>query len=77
MKDTHITNILDNKPLAALSETDLQAIRAHTASCADCARAFKAARISALLLNERAEETNARRAERESVLSNPRARGVA
>ncbi|MGZ5435895.1 MAG: hypothetical protein ACXW3F_07435 [Pyrinomonadaceae bacterium] len=54
----HITNILDNTPLAALSETDLQAIQAHTASCADCARAFEAARISALLLNERADETN-------------------
>jgi hypothetical protein len=59
MNDKHITNILDDKPLAALSETDLQAIRAHTASCADCARAFEAARISALLLNERANESNA------------------
>jgi len=58
MKD-HIKHILDNTPLAALSETDRQAIRAHTASCADCARAFEAARISTLLLNERAGETNA------------------
>ena len=59
MNDKHITNILDNTPLATLSETDLQAIRAHTASCADCERAFEAARISAVLLNERAEETTA------------------
>ncbi|HEX5705077.1 MAG TPA: hypothetical protein VFX97_17900 [Pyrinomonadaceae bacterium] len=59
MNDKHITNILDNTSLAALPETDLQAIRAHTASCVDCARAFEAARISALLLNERAEETSA------------------
>ena len=59
MNDKHITNILDDKPLAALTETDLQAIQAHTASCADCARSFEAARISALLLNERADETNA------------------
>lgn len=59
MKEAHITNILDNTPLSALSETDLQAIRAHSASCAECARAFGAARVSALLLNERAEETSA------------------
>ncbi len=58
MKD-HIKHILDNTPLAALSETDLQAIRAQTASCADCAHAFEAARISALLLHERAEKTSA------------------
>ena len=58
MNDKHITNMLDDKPLAALSETDLQAIRAHATKCADCARSFEAARISALLLNERAEETN-------------------
>lgn len=59
MSETHITHILDDKPVAALSETELGAIRAHNASCADCARAFEAARISALLLNERAGETNA------------------
>lgn len=58
MKD-HIKHMLDDKPLAAMSETDLEAIRAHTASCADCARAFKTARISALLLTERVDETNA------------------
>ena len=59
MSETHITHILDDKPVAALSESELGAIRAHTASCADCAHAFEAARISALLLNERADETNA------------------
>jgi len=59
MSETHITHILDDKPIAALSESEIGAIRVHTASCADCARAFQAARISALLLNERADETNA------------------
>ena len=59
MSETHITHILDDKPVAALSESELGAIRAHTASCADCARAFEAARISTLLLNEYAGETNA------------------
>ena len=56
MNDAHITNILDNTPLAALSETELQAMRAHAASCADCARAFEAARVSALLVQERSDE---------------------
>lgn len=59
MSETHITHILDDTPVAALSESELGAIRAHVTKCADCARAFEAARISALLLNERADETNA------------------
>lgn len=63
MSETHITHILDDKSVAALSESELGAIRAHTASCAECARAFEAARISALLLNERAEDA------RDSVLN--------
>src|SRR5678809_1069538 len=55
MKDTHhITNILDNTPIARLSETELQSIRAHTAHCADCAQAFKAAQLAELLIKERA-----------------------
>jgi hypothetical protein len=52
----HITHILDNAPLASLSETELQTIRAHTADCVDCARAFEAAELSAMLLKERASE---------------------
>jgi hypothetical protein len=54
MKNTHITHILDETPLAALSESELGTIRAHTATCADCARAFKAAQLSDLLTKERA-----------------------
>src|ERR1041384_3207549 len=56
MNDTHITEILDNAPLASLTEAELQTIRAHTAECIDCARAFEAAQISAMLLNERMSE---------------------
>ena len=56
MKEEHITHILDNQPLATLSQADLQTIRAHTASCADCARAFEAAQLSGLLLKERTSE---------------------
>jgi len=56
MKDTHITHILDNTPLASLSESELGSIRAHTADCPDCARAFKAAQLSELLLKQRTAE---------------------
>ena len=57
MKDkNHIRELLDNAPLASLSEAELQTIRAHAADCNDCERAFEAALISAMLLNERTSE---------------------
>ena len=55
----HITEILDNSPVAALSESELSTIRAHTANCSECAGAFEAAQLSALLLNERISEVAA------------------
>lgn len=66
MKDDHITHILDNAPLAALAETELRAIRAHVPNCRGCARAFEAAQLSAMLLNERADE-----AAQETLKANP------
>jgi anti-sigma-K factor RskA len=54
MRDEHIISLIENAPLASLSENDLTAIRAHTDNCSDCLRAFQAAQISALLLKERA-----------------------
>jgi anti-sigma-K factor RskA len=56
MRDEHIISLIENAPLASLSENDLNAIRVHTERCADCERAFQAAQISALLLKERAAE---------------------
>jgi|ERR1051325_4376300 hypothetical protein len=56
MKQDHITDILDNAPLADLSETELQAIRTHMADCRDCERAFAAAQISSWLMKERTSE---------------------
>jgi len=56
MTNQHITHILDNAPLNSLSESELSSIRAHVANCTDCARAFDAARLSDLLLKERADE---------------------
>ena len=56
MKDAHITHILDNTPLAALSENELRTIRAHVANCVDCAKAFEAAQLSSLLMKQSAAE---------------------
>jgi anti-sigma-K factor RskA len=56
MRDEHIISLIENAPLASLSENELSAIRAHTDHCADCLQAFRAAQISALLLKEHAAE---------------------
>src|SRR5437870_13022493 len=55
MKD-HITDILDNAPLALLTENDRLRISAHIKDCVACDRAFEAAQISALLVKARADE---------------------
>ncbi len=56
MKDTHIISLLESVPLAGLSDSEMAIVRAHTADCLECRRAFEAAQISALLLRERAAE---------------------
>ena len=66
MRNNHITEILDSKPFASLSETDLATMRSHVASCGSCSRAYDAAQISALLIKERADE-----AVRNSLNANP------
>src|SRR6185295_824867 len=50
----HIISLIDNTPLASLSENDLNAIRAHTKDCSGCFEAFQAAQVSRILLAERA-----------------------
>lgn len=57
MSNNHIISLIENAPLATLSESDLTAIRVHTDDCLDCRRAFEAAQISVLLLKERVAET--------------------
>jgi hypothetical protein len=56
MKDKHIVEILDNTPLANISESELRMIRAHVETCAECGRAFQAAQISSMLIKERVSE---------------------
>ena len=54
MRDEHITDILDGGPVAGLGAAELARVRDHAARCAGCARAYEAARVSQLLLAERA-----------------------
>lgn len=55
MKDRHILEILDDQRFADLDGAALENARAHAAECADCRPAFEAARVSAALLDARAE----------------------
>jgi predicted anti-sigma-YlaC factor YlaD len=54
MRDEHVIATLEGKPFDSLSEGELATVRAHAGECAECRRAFDAARVSSLLLKERA-----------------------
>lgn len=51
----HITEILDNASMAALSESELNEVRAHALECGSCRSAYEAARVSAVVLKSRAQ----------------------
>jgi hypothetical protein len=51
----HITEILDNASTAALSENELNEVRAHALECGPCRSAYEAARLSAVVLKSRAQ----------------------
>lgn len=55
MKDKHITEVLDNAALAALSPGELDEIRAHALECEPCSEAFAAAQLAAMVIRERAQ----------------------
>jgi anti-sigma factor RsiW len=56
MSNQHIIDLIDEKRLTELSETELSTVRAHISTCGDCRSAYEAAQLSALLLQERAAE---------------------
>lgn len=56
MKTEHIINLLDERPLATLSEPERGVVEAHTKECAACLQAYQAAVIATALLQERAAE---------------------
>lgn len=57
MNETHIIKILENLPLASLTESQLLTVRSHAEVCLPCGRAYEAARLATLLVKERAAET--------------------
>lgn len=54
MRDEHIKRMLDEAPLSSLGGAELESLRAHADTCADCRRAFEAAQASSLMLKARA-----------------------
>ena len=53
--NTHITEILDRASIVALSESDLNEVRAHVLECMACRDAYEAARLSAVVIKNRAQ----------------------
>ena len=57
MKDKHIIDVLDNSPILNLSENELSEIQVHVRECVSCREAYEAARVSAIVLQSRAQAT--------------------
>src|ERR1051326_2193999 len=55
MKDKHIIDVLDNTSIASLSEAQVSEIQAHARECVSCREAYEAARLSAMVLQSRAQ----------------------
>jgi hypothetical protein len=53
MNSKHVIEILENAPLRSLSENEKAVVEAHAKECASCDQAYRAARLSALVINER------------------------
>ena len=57
MKDKHIIEVLDNASIVNLSESELSEVQAHVRECVSCRGAYEAARLSAMVLQRRAQAT--------------------
>ena len=55
MKDKHIIDVLDNASLASLTAGELSQIQEHARECGSCSEAYEAARVSATVLQSRAQ----------------------
>jgi len=56
MKESHIIRIIEERCVGGLSEAEIAAIEMHAADCADCMRAYGAAKVSDQLIRARASE---------------------
>ena len=57
MKDKHIIEVLDNASITSFSESELSEVQAHVRDCVSCRGAYEAARLSAIVLQSRAQTT--------------------
>ena len=57
MKDKHIIEVLDNSSILSLSGRELSEVQAHVRDCVSCREAYEAARLSAVVLQSRAQAT--------------------
>ena len=57
MKDKHIIEVLDDSSILSLSESELSQVQAHVRDCVSCRDAYEAARLSAIILQNRAQAT--------------------
>ena len=57
MKDKHIIEVLDNSSILSLSESELNEVQAHVRDCVSCRDAYEAARLSTIILQNRAQAT--------------------
>ena len=57
MKVEHIVEILDSTPLKNLSAEQLKIVHTHIRDCTSCESAFEAAKVSSLVIKERAQTT--------------------
>jgi hypothetical protein len=54
MNNSHIIDILDNAPVAELTETQLVSVRTHVETCSSCAGSLDAAMLAAKVIHSRA-----------------------
>lgn len=57
MNSEHIINLIEHTPLSEITDSDLAIVRAHVSVCDSCNQSWQGARISTLLLKERAAAT--------------------
>jgi hypothetical protein len=57
MKDNHIIQMLEERPLTSLNANERALLQAHAANCSSCARAYEATQVASSLLRARASET--------------------
>jgi hypothetical protein len=57
MKCKDVTEILDNASIASRSDNELNEVRAHAQDCVSCRGAYEAAKLSTVVLRNRAQAT--------------------